>query len=443
MGLADDTALAANKLSSLGNILFLVKNYCNKYGVKLSSEKTKLLCIHKSAIGDNLEEYNPITIDDKKIEFSEKAEHVGIIRSTTDGNMPHILNRICCHRKALQPLLSCGVAQKRRANPLVGMRLQSMYGTPVLLSGVASLVLTRSEITILDKHLKSTHQNIQKLHQKTPRSVVYFLGGCLPGEAVIHLQFLRIFGMVCRLPRSDPLRIHAEQTLTVGKSSSKSWFWLIRDICLKYGLPHPLLTLKYPQNKDVYKKHVKSKVINYWEQTLRGESSLLRSLEYFHPEFMNLTKPHPIWTTAGSNPYEIAKAVQQARFLSGRYRSASLTQHWGGNRDGLCLAPTCTNKLETTEHILVHCKYYINCKRRLYSLWLSTTNKIILALVLEALSSESQYLVQFILDCSVLPSVIKATQAYGAGILKELFYLTRSWCFSLYRERMKLLGRWN
>ena len=112
VGLADDTALAANKLSSLGNILFLVKNYCDKYGVKLSSGKTKLLCIHKRVLGDNLEEYNPITIDDKKIEFSEKAEHVGIIRSTTDGNMPHILNRICCHRKALQPLLSCGVAQK-------------------------------------------------------------------------------------------------------------------------------------------------------------------------------------------------------------------------------------------------------------------------------------------------------------------------------------------
>ena len=443
VGLADDTALTANRLSSLANILFLVKNYCSKYGVKLSADKTKLLCISNKSIKNNLEEYNPITIDNKEIDFSEKAEHVGIIRSNRDGNMPHLLNRICCHRKALQPLLSSGVAYKRRANPLVGLRLQCIYGTPVLLSGVASLVLTRSEISLLDKHLKVTYQNIQKLHQNTPRSVVYFLGGCLPGEAVIHLQFLSLFGMVSRLPRSDPLRIHAEQTLTVRKSSSKSWFWLIRDICLLYGLPHPCLILEYPQNKKVYKKQVKSRVVNYWEQRLRGESSLLQSLEYFHPEFMSLTKPHPIWTTPGSNPYEIAKAVQQARFLSGRYRSANLTKHWAGDKDGLCLAPSCVNKSETIEHILVHCDYYFNCKRRLYSLWLSTTNKIVLKLVLEALSSESQYLVQFVLDCTVLPSVIKATQTHGSDILKELFYLTRSWCFSLHRQRMKLLGRWN
>ena len=158
---------------------------------------------------------------------------------------------------------------------------------------------------------------------------------------------------------------------------------------------------------------------------------------------MNLTKPHPLWTTAGSNPYEIAKAVQQARFFSGRYRSASLTKHWTANRDGLCLAPTCVDKTETIEHVLVHCEYYSNCKRRLYSLWLSTANKVVLKLVLEALSSECQYLVQFILDCTALPSVIRATQNHGPDILKELFYLTRSWCFSLHRQRMKMLGRWN
>ena len=171
---------------------------------------------------------------------------------------------------------------------------------------------------------------------------------------------------------------------------------------------------------------------------------------------MSLTKPHPIWTTPGSNPYEIAKAVQQARFLSGRYRSANsgryrsansgryrstnsgryrsanLTKHWAGDKDGLCLAPSCVNKIETIEHILVQCDYYNNCKRRLYSLWLSTTNKIVLKLVLEALSSESQYLVQFVLDCTVLPSVIKATQTHGSDILKELFYL--------HRQRKKLLS---
>ena len=158
---------------------------------------------------------------------------------------------------------------------------------------------------------------------------------------------------------------------------------------------------------------------------------------------MSLTKPHPVWATVGSNPYETAKAVQQARFLSGRYRSGSLTKHWSANKEGFCLAPTCENELETIEHILIHCCAYIECKRRLYSLWLSTPSRVVQKLALGALCSETKYLLQFILDCSVLPPVILATQTHGTGILKELFYLTRSWCFSIHRQRMKMLGRWN
>ena len=91
-----------------------------------------------------------------------------------------------------------------------------------------------------------------------------------------------------------------------------------------YDLPHPLIILENPPNKDVMKKYVKAKIVSYWELKLRGEASLLPSLRYFQPERMSLTKPHPIWLTAGSNPHEISKAVQQARLLSGRYRSASL-----------------------------------------------------------------------------------------------------------------------
>ena len=213
---------------------------------------------------------------------------------------------------------------------------------------------------------------------------------------------------------------------------------------LDYALPHPLTILQQKPSKKEFKKQVKAKVLSYWESQLRGESSLLPSLKYFHPEFMNLTKPHPIWATAGSNPYEVSKAIQQARFLSGRYRSNSLTKHWSNsNREGYCLAVTCDNQVETIEHILVHCKSYSDCRQRLYYLWLNTQNTVVHNLIIEALTSDAEYLVQFILDCSVLPKVISATQAHGSEILSILFSLTRSWCFSIHRQRMKSLGRWN
>ena len=277
-----------------------------------------------------------------------------------------------------------------------------------------------------------------------PRPVLqcYFLSGCLPGEAVIHLKILSLFGMVARL-QDDPLRIHARNILVTAKPSSKSWFCQVRDICLKYELPHPLQILEYTPNKESFKKLVKSKIINFWESKLRGEASILPSLQHFHPEYMSLCKTHPIWSTAGSNPHEISKAVQQARFVSGRYRSWNITRQGSEESEGFCLSPTCTEQVETVEHVLVECGAYNLCKARLYSLWLSTPNKAALRLVLEALSSETSYLLQFILDCSVLPSVRSAVEINGPQLLKDLFYLTRSWCFSVHRQRMKMLGRWN
>ena len=441
IGLADDTVACANKLTNLYNILHLVTDYCEKYSVNLCHEKTKLMRMtnrHKT----DLEVYNPICIDGHEIDFSEEAEHVGVIRSSTQGNIPHLMNRICSHRKALRATLSSGVAQKNRANPVIGLKLENVYGSPVLMSGVASLVLSGSESSMLDKHLKDTYLNIQKLHKKTPDSVVYFLGGCLPGEAVIHLRMLTIFGMVARL-QNDPLKIHARNILVTAKSSSKSWFCQLRNICLIYQLPHPILILDDPPNKEAFKKLIKAKVVDYWERKLRGEASLLPSLAYFKPEYMSLTKPHPIWSTAGSNPYEVSKAVQQARFLSGRYRSEYLSRHWTSNKEGYCLSPTCNEELESVEHILIKCSAYTECKGRLYSLWLSSSNPVVKNLVIEAFLNETEYLLQFIIDCSVLPPVINAVQAHGHGILEDLFYLTRTWCFSVHRQRMKMLGRWN
>ena len=387
-----------------------------------------------------MEIFNPISIDGHTIDFSKEAEHVGIVRSAEKGNLPHILKRISSHRKALGATLSSGTAQKSRANPVVGIRLEKVYGSPVLLSGISVLFLSSSEISLLDKHLKSTYQNIQKLLPDTPRSVVHFLSGSLPGEATIHLRMLGIFGMVARLT-ADPLRIHARNVLISAKSSSKSWFLQIRDICLKYNLPHPLVILETQPDKEAFKKLISAKIISYWENRLRGEAALLSSLSNFKPEFMSLIKPHPIWLTAGSNPYEIAKAIQQARFLSGRYRSESLTKHWSANKSGYCQSPSCCS-VETVEHILIHCGAYSSSKQHIYSLWLSSPNPVIHGLVVDALSSDTAYLLQFILDCSVLPKVINATQIYGFTILQELFYLTRTLCFSVHKQRMKMLGRW-
>ena len=76
--------------------------------------------------------YNPIIIDDHRINFCDQAECVGVTRFT-EGNMPHILNRICALRKALHGIEAAGIAKKARVNPLIGLKLQQIYGCLELL----------------------------------------------------------------------------------------------------------------------------------------------------------------------------------------------------------------------------------------------------------------------------------------------------------------------
>ena len=442
VGLADDTVLAANKLSNLYNILYLAMDYCNKYSVSICSSKTKLLKISK--VDDrNIEQMNPIRIDGDKIAFSETADHVGVLRSSCGSNLPNLMRRIAAHKKALSATLFTGLAQRHRGNPVVGLKVNQIYGTPVLMSGLASLVLTEAELSMLDKHFKKTIQNIQKLHPKTPDCFVYFLGGCLPARAELHSRQLSRFGMVARL-RGNPLNIHARNILTDAKNSCKSWFIQIRNISAQYKLPHPLIILENPPCKEEYAKLVKSHIIDYWENKLRGEACLLPSLKYCNFNFMSLALPHSVWQTAQKNPHEISKAIQQARFLSGRYRSAYLTRHWDKkNPEGLCQAETCDKIREDTKHILLECKMYNQEREKLTIFWLENGNEIAQKLAKEALNSNQDYLLQFILDCSVLPSVISATQQHGYVVLEKLFHLTRTWCFVMHRQRMRMLGRWN
>ena len=210
-----------------------------------------------------------------------------------------------------------------------------------------------------------------------------------------------------------------------------------------YGLEHPLITLGSPPLKASFKNKVKSHVITYWENILRSDAATLLSLRFFNPNFMSLTAPHPIWTTPGSNPYEICKAVQQARFLSGRYRTESLARHWSTNLEGLCIVGECCNTVETVEHILIECPSYNISRQKVVSLWLSCDVPAVSSLIMEALSSHPSYLLQFIVDCSVLPNVIRAKQYHGDIIFNRIFYYTRTWCYTLHKARMRLLNRWN
>ena len=440
VGQADDMCLLSNDIHSLHNLLHLALKYCEKYHVQLCSDKTKLVILAQKW-KDKISIFNPISINGEQIPFSNQAEHVGVTRSP-DGNLPHILGRILAHKKSKGVTLHAGTAQNHRGNPAASVLVQRIYNTPVLFSGVSSLFLSSPEINTIDQHYLDTLRSLLKLYQGTQQAFIYFIAGSLPGKAILHQRQLSLFNMICNLPE-DPLYIRAEHVLTCTQQTKKSWFHQIRSICLLYDLPHPLVLLHDPPPKEIFKNMVKSHIMNHWEIQLRAALLPLSSLQYFKPEFCSLAKPHPILWTAGYNPYEVSKAIVQCRMLSGRYRTEILARHWSSNKSGHCLAFTCTDIKEDLAHILLSCPAYTQSRVRLRKLWLSCKLPHIRQLLSTILIGPETDLIQFILDPSVHPQVILFSQNHSSSdTLRVVFHLTRTWCFTMHRERAKLLGRW-
>ena len=445
IGQADDVILATNSIQDLQLLAQLTESYCARYRVKLVPSKTKLLPL-STKNHHFLVEYarliNPVTINGEVVKFVTEAEHVGVVRSTA-GNMPNLANRIAAHKKALGSVCSAGMARSHRANPAASLRAQHLYGTSVLFSGLASLVLSSAEVNVLETYFKNTLQNIQKLHQNTPRSLVYFLAGSLPAQAILHRRQLSLFSMICRLP-TDPLNIHARYILTTAFPSAKSWFQQIRDICLQYQLPHPLHLLDNPPDKNNFKKLVKLKVAEHWQSVLRSEAAPLTSLKYFNPNFFSLLAPHQTWLSAGSNPFESSKSMVVAKMLSGRYRTEQLCRFWSFNRSGNCVFPTCQDIPGDLEHLLVVCPALEPTRAGLRTMWQERTyqNPALFSLVTRILASSAEVQVQFILDPCVFPEIITLGQVFGQTLVDHVLYLTRTYAYYLHRRKLILTDKW-
>ena len=159
---------------------------------------------------------------------------------------------------------------------------------------------------------------------------------------------------------------------------------------------------------------------------------------------MSLSSPHPILTSCGSNPFEAHKAVSACRMLSGKYLTDRLQRHWTQNREGYCLLPKCFPESDgSLEHILLHCPALSKTRASLYKLCHSVAqeSEMLCETITSILDSDNNDLImQFILDSSVIPTVIRITQLYGDHTRDRLLYLGRTWCYNIHRERMNQLG---
>ena len=159
---------------------------------------------------------------------------------------------------------------------------------------------------------------------------------------------------------------------------------------------------------------------------------------------MSLKVPHPLWTSCGENSFEISKAIIQAKFLSGRYRTDSLLCHFGKNDTPVC--SLCQESVEgSVEHLLVLCDKLKQCRENQFKMLdeRKDISDVSRKLIYDSFKKSVSNFVQVLVDCSSLPTIINATQGNGnSHILTEIFKISRTWCFNIHMHRMKLLGRW-
>ena len=227
--------------------------------------------------------------------------------------------------------------------------------------------------------------------------------------------------------------------LICSTQSDMTWFALIRELCFKYDLPHPLNLLHQPPKQGVFKSLIKAKVTDFWQQKLREHAATLTSLRYFQTNFMSLTQPHPMWSAA-MDSYSANKIIIVARMLSGRFRCGSLIRHFSPTETGVC--KLCEMETEDIEHILLPRCPALLCRRPQllqYARDRLETSPRCLKIFEKAISDPKfTNTVQFLLDPSVHPEVILANQDDESSyplILK----ITSTWCYSLYRLCAKLL----
>jgi hypothetical protein len=175
-----------------------------------------------------------INVDGLVISPSQEASHVGVLRNV-EGNGPNISARLSAHRKAVFAVLHAGMAKGHRANPAASLRVETVFAVPVLLSGLASIVLTSKEEKTIGQHHKVHLQRLLRLHQSTPAPVIFLLAGCLPIQGLLHLRMFSIFGQLCRLRLGDNILAKHACHVFSSNTSSKSWFWRLRTLCLQYN----------------------------------------------------------------------------------------------------------------------------------------------------------------------------------------------------------------
>ena len=96
------------------------------------------------------------------------------------------------------------------------------------------------------------------------------------------------------------------------------------------------------------------------------------------------------------------------------------------------------------EHVLVICDTLKFCRDKQFESLKQRSNvsELVKNVIINAHNSSITKFVQLLLDCSTMTDVLQANKLEN-NVINQIFKFTRTWCFNMHINRMKLLGRWS
>ena len=435
---ADDTYVLSSSPSSLQGALNIVSHYGKRYQLNFNADKTKIVVTGSKVDMQYFQDISPWTLNGERVSVVEDNEHLGLIVSGLSEEQKNVDSNIQQCRNSLFGLLGPAYSYKCLLSPVVQIHLWRTYNLPILISGLQALPLRPPNMKAAEIFQNKTLRGFLKLSSTSPIPALYFLLGELPVEGKVHIATLTLFHTIWASPDTTVHKM-LKYILMMCQTNSTTWSNHVRLLAWKYALPDPLQLLNSPAwPKSIWKTHVTTKVIVFYENELRGKSLSNSKMLYLNVQLLGLNgRVHPALLNINTTQ-DSRKLRPHLKFLSGDFLSGEML---AADRPSLSPAcKLCSAPVDSYDHILLACRATAETRERIFPELLNIVSQVQPRSILLQNHSHPQ-LTQFILDCTS-PNLDENLRipAHNPGI-SHVYKISRDWTFAISNQRTRLLKK--
>ena len=314
-------------------------------------------------------------------------------------------------------------------SPLSNRKMFLSYHQPSYLYGTDTMQLNVTDIDRIEVKYRKVLKCMLSLPDCTTSAIVYLSAGVLPATAQRDVEILGLLGQLAVCDgEAQNVRMIIENTLTFYGVSFNGWSSLVRNTCLKYGLPDPLDYFQHPWRPDRWRALCKQTVQTYWEDELLQIVKNSDTLKYVDTEYACLTIPMRVWQMAGLCSDSVRQATVQHWMMVGVYFTRIFLHKIKKIKSPQCLV--CEQKNEDLNHLLLHCSYYDEIREKYLPKYFTENSNI------GDILTNEELIIQMILD--PVSSKLPETLIKNWVSVKTAYNISRQFCYSIHRKREKL-----